>query len=104
MPATPQERSLNARAASLARWAGEPDWTAATLPARRAFDRRFEIEVDPKGVLPAADRARRAAAARRAYFTRLALKSAQARRRSAELTVEADAHDTDLAAALGEAE
>jgi hypothetical protein len=62
------------------RWAHESDRSAATAPARRAFDARFEREVDPEGVLPPGERARRAESARKAYFTRLALKSAQARR------------------------
>jgi hypothetical protein len=41
---------------------------------------RFEREVDPENRLPEVERARRAEAARRAYFTELALKSARARR------------------------
>jgi hypothetical protein len=52
-----------------------------TGPARRAFLDRFEREVDPDGVLPAEERARRAGHAKQAYFTRLSLKSAQARRK-----------------------
>lgn len=52
-----------------------------TEPARRAFMARFEDQVDPDRVLSPAERARRAEHAKRAYFTRLALKSAQARRR-----------------------
>ena len=51
-----------------------------TGAARRAFLDRFEREVDPQGVLPPEERARRATAARKAYFARLALKSAAARR------------------------
>ena len=43
---------------------------------------RFEREVDPDGVLTAGERARRAEAARRAYFTRLAFQSSRARRRA----------------------
>ena len=50
-------------------------------PARAAFESRFEREVDPDGVLPGDERLRRAEMARKAYFTRLALLSAQARRR-----------------------
>jgi hypothetical protein len=50
-----------------------------TQPARQAFDRRFEQQVDPDGVLSPVERQRRALAARRAYFTKLALRSAQAR-------------------------
>lgn len=41
---------------------------------------RFEREVDPEGRLSVEERQRRATAARKAYFTRLALRSAQARR------------------------
>lgn len=52
-----------------------------TKPARAAFLARFEREVDPDGKLPPAERLRRAGYARKAYFTRLALRSAQARRR-----------------------
>ena len=52
-----------------------------TGPARKAFLDRFERAVDPDGVLSERERERRAKAARRAYFARLALKSVQARRR-----------------------
>ncbi|NIJ13073.1 hypothetical protein FHU38_003417 [Saccharomonospora amisosensis] len=50
-----------------------------TAPARKAFNDRFENEVDPDRVLDPAERARRAEHARKAYFTSLALKSARAR-------------------------
>ncbi len=40
---------------------------------------RFEREVDPDGVLPAQERAKRAESARKAYFAKLALRSSQAR-------------------------
>jgi hypothetical protein len=62
-------------------WARTTDPSARTEPARRALLDRFEREVDPDGVLPPEERARRAAHARKAYFTRLALRSAEARRR-----------------------
>ena len=52
-----------------------------TGPARRAFAERFLNEVDPGHVLGEAERERRAAIARRLYFTRLAAKSAAVRRR-----------------------
>ena len=52
-----------------------------TAAARKAFLSKFEGEVDPDAVLPEAERQRRAEAARKAYFTRLALRSAKARRR-----------------------
>jgi hypothetical protein len=76
---TPQQRSQHARLARLAGWAATEDWSAATAPARAAFLSRFEREVDPHGQLPPEDRGKRAEAARRAYFTRLALKSSRAR-------------------------
>lgn len=56
------------------------DARETTAAARRSFLDRFEDEVDPGRVLPEAERRRRAEHAKRAYFTRLALKSAQARR------------------------
>ena len=52
-----------------------------TKAARTAFMARFEREVDPEGALPPEERARRAEAARKAYFAQLAHKSSKARRR-----------------------
>lgn len=80
---TSSERSLRARIAAHRRWAATGDVTAATAPARESFLARFEREVDPDGVLSLDERKRRAASARKAYFASLALKSAQARRKSA---------------------
>lgn len=57
------------------------DSKEVTAPARKAFLDRFEKAVDPEGLLSSVERARRARAAKKAYFTNLALKSAQARRR-----------------------
>ncbi len=54
-----------------------------TAAARRAFLDRFDREADPDGILPSEERARRARHLRKAYFTRLALRSAKARRRRA---------------------
>jgi len=51
-----------------------------TRAARAAFALKFERDVDPDGVLPLEERLRRAEMARKAHFTRLALKSAEARR------------------------
>ena len=56
------------------------DPRTTTAAARRAFLDRFEREADPDGVLPHEERARRARHLRKAYFARLALRSAQARR------------------------
>lgn len=72
--------SALAAAAADDRWAREPDRSAATAPARQAFLDRFEREVDPEGKLNPQERAKRAASAKRAYFRRLAVKSAQSRR------------------------
>jgi hypothetical protein len=52
-----------------------------TAKARATFLDRFFDEVDPQRTLPEAELVRRAESARKAYFTRLALKSVQARRR-----------------------
>ena len=52
-----------------------------TRKAREAFLAKFVNEVDPDRVLDPEERERRVFYARKAYFTRLALKSAQARRR-----------------------
>lgn len=76
---TPAERSMRARmAAHVSHSRHDPK--ERTRAARDKFDERFINEVDPERTLPEAERNRRAASARKAYFTRLALKSAQARR------------------------
>jgi hypothetical protein len=51
-----------------------------TAPARAAFLMRFLDEVDPDRTLPEPERLRRAAAARKAYFTRLAFLASRRRR------------------------
>ncbi len=48
-------------------------------PAQVAFMQRFIDEVDPQRELPATERLRRAEAAKKAYFARLALKRAEVR-------------------------
>lgn len=79
-PLTPEQRTLRARAAAHARWAREDPRPQAAL-GQSGLVARFEREVDPDGVLPPAERARRAEHARKAYFTRLALESSKARSR-----------------------
>lgn len=59
------------------------DGRALTANARRAFLDRFEHEVDSNGVLPVAERRRRAEHAKREHMLRLALRSAQVRRQRA---------------------
>lgn len=59
------------------------DSSQYTQPAREAFERRWERLVDPEGTLAPAERARRAEAARRQHFSRLAYRSAETRRKKA---------------------
>ena len=75
-----ENRTLIAKLAAHESWANTSDPAARTAPARAAALARFEHEVDPDGTLPPAERARRAASKRKAYFARLALRSAQVRR------------------------
>jgi len=79
---TPSERALIARIGAYSRWSTEPDPVAALAPARDAFRARFDNEVDPDRVLSDAERARRAQHAISAYYSRLALRSAQKRRKA----------------------
>ena len=72
--------SQRARIAAYTRWSRTPDAASATAPARRAFDLRFEREVDPDGSLSPEVRRTLAERARKAYFARLAYASAKARR------------------------
>ena len=76
--ATPQQ--IAGRIGAHESWARTSDRSARTAPARQAALDRFEREVDPENILPPAERAIRSEHARKAYFLRLALKSAQARR------------------------
>jgi hypothetical protein len=81
MPLTPEERQLRASLAAHEQWAREPDRTARTAKARRAFLAKLEAEVDPAGALPAAERARRAEHLRQAHMARMALAASRARSR-----------------------
>lgn len=77
---TDTQAKVSTAAATLGRigahvsWANTQDRSARTAPARSAFDKKFldQAEGDPL----------RAAHLRKAYFQRLALKSAEARRKS----------------------
>jgi hypothetical protein len=75
----PGERALRARIAAHAMH-GRHDARQTTAKARAAFLASFEHQADPEGRLPAAERQRRAQQLRRAYFARLALASAKARK------------------------
>ena len=70
---TPEFRTLRARIAAHESWARTPDRSARTAKARKALDDKFLAEAngDP----------RRPEHLRKAYYARLALKSARARRR-----------------------
>ena len=76
---SPAERTLRARLAAYAMHA-QHDARATTANARAAFLAKFERQADPEGLLPAAERQRRAAQLRSAYFARLAFAAATARR------------------------
>jgi hypothetical protein len=75
---TREQRTLRARIAAHTLHATH-DSRELTKNARVAFLDRFEREVDPDGALDPSERARRAAHARSAYFSSLALKSSKAR-------------------------
>ena len=70
-------------------WAKTPDRTARTANGRAAMDQKF---LDQAGGDPI-----RAEHLRKAYYARLALKSAQARRKIKTLTAEAAAAEAELA-------
>ena len=76
-------RSLRGRIGGLA-LAAKRDPQEYTRAAREAALVRFELQVDPDHQLPPMERARRAEAARRLYFTQLAYRSAKARRKAKE--------------------
>src|SRR5258707_14974723 len=73
MPLTPTERSLRAKIAVHTSWANTPDRSTRTANARKALEDKFLAEADGDPV--------RAESLRRAFYAKLALKSAQARKR-----------------------
>jgi hypothetical protein len=70
---TPELRTLRSRIAAHESWARTTDRTARTANARKALDDKFLAEAGGDPV--------RAESLRKAYYARLAFKSAQARRR-----------------------
>lgn len=76
---TAAERSELARLAAHSLHAKISDPSAHTAPAREAFMRKFEREVDPDGLLDPDERDRRARAAMRAHMSRLRLKAMRKR-------------------------
>ncbi|MGO4130879.1 hypothetical protein AB4028_00295 [Janibacter sp. RAF20_2_2] len=93
MAETNAERRLAAQIAAHESWAQTPDRSARTAAARRALDQKFLREAggDPQ----------RAESLRRAHFKRLALKSAQSRRRAREAAEAARAAEAELEALGG---
>ncbi len=73
-------KDINRRIAAEISWSRTMDRSARTRPAREAFLKRFETEVDPDGRLPPDERYRRAEHAKRAYMLRLAKKAVAVRR------------------------
>jgi hypothetical protein len=69
-PSSEQARAAGRLGAHI-RWSRENDRTAATAPARRGFLRKFELEVDPDGILSPQERAFRAEHAMKAHMARL---------------------------------
>jgi hypothetical protein len=72
-------KNINARIAAEISWARTSDRSARTRPAREAFLKRFELEVDPDGKLPPDERRRRAEHAKRAYMLRLRKRAVSSR-------------------------
>jgi len=88
MPTNKSERQLLAFAAAHESWANTTDRTARTAPARAAFEQKFLDQAGGDSV--------RAEHLWRAHFARLALKSAQARRRSKQLAEQAADAEIEL--------
>lgn len=93
MSISASERKLRSSIAAHESWAATPDRSARTAAARRGLEQKFLDEAggDPK----------RAEHLRKAHFQRLALKSAQSRRRAREATEAAAAAEAELKALGG---
>lgn len=87
---TPAERTALGRIGAHISWANTTDRSQRTAAPRAAFEQRFLDAADGDPV--------RAKHLRTAYFQRLALKSAQARRRASEFNARADEADAELTA------
>jgi hypothetical protein len=72
-------KDINKRIAAEVSWARTHDRAARTRPAREAFLKRFEKEVDPDRALRPEERRQRAEHAKRAYMLQLSKRSAAAR-------------------------
>ncbi len=82
---TSTERTLRARIGAHAlhsRYDSHELTAPGRAAAATALDLRLLTEIDPQNVLAEAERQRRLAHARKAHFSKLALKSARARQKS----------------------
>lgn len=93
MPGSSSERSMIASIAAHESWAATANRSARTAPARQAIFEKFLAQAGGDPV--------RAEHLRKAHFKRLALKSAQARRRVRESVAQAVAAETELDALGG---
>jgi hypothetical protein len=75
----PKSKSLPHQIAANIRWSKE-DPTEQGIKMRAGLDAKFLREVDPNNELPEPERLRRAESARKAYYQRIALISAKARK------------------------
>lgn len=95
MSKSDSDRSLIGTIGAEISWANTKDRSARTAPARAARDAKF---LEQAGGNPV-----RAAHLRKAHFARLALKSAQSRRKARELVEVAKAAEAELTEAGGAA-
>jgi hypothetical protein len=89
----PQTRQLVGRIGAEQSWANTEDRSARAKPARDALNQRFLNEAGGDPV--------RAEHLRKAHFLKLALKSAQARKKIKTLSAEAEAAEAELRAGGG---
>ena len=82
---SPSDRSQIARMGAYAQHK-QYDVKETTRAANSGFKAKFLREADPEGKLPEIERERRAEAAFKEHMTRLAYRSAQARRKRKKLT------------------
>lgn len=78
---TEEQRRLRAQLGAHTQWAKEPDRSARTAKARRAFLAKLEAQADPAGVHPPEVRARMAENLCQAHMKRMALAASVARSR-----------------------
>ena len=78
---SPAERSLRARTAVHTSWAKTTDRSTRARGGVEARLRRFENQIDPDGLLTAADRRRRAESLMKAEMAERARQSAKARKK-----------------------